>query len=161
MIDTEEKARKKVGEVWASKELFIILSESQYHDGCSVPRAFQVSESNVSLSVFTTYKAAERFCREEGYVADGVPLIGRIDNTDKLRDLFSIVNTALYLGVTHTDIDCLTDDAMNIKLIALMDWNGRKPENISMLLSKEEYERMKAGGKLGVRFNEMRLYKPM
>ena len=104
MIDTEEKARKKVNDTWNAKELFIILSESQ------------------------------------------------------LRDLFSIVNTALYLGVTHTDIDCLTDDAMNIKLIALMDWNGRKPENISMIMTKEEYERMKAGGKLGVRFNEMPLF---
>lgn len=161
MIDTEEKARKKISEVWAAKELFIILSESRYHDGKSVPRAFQVSESNISLSVFTTYNAAERFCRGEGYVADGVPLIGRIDNTDKLFDLFSIVNTALYLGVTNTDIDCLTDEAMNIKLIALMDWNGRKPENISMLMSKEEYERAKAGGTLGVRFNEMALCKPL
>lgn len=161
MIDTEEKARKKVGEVWAAKELFIVLSESQYHDGKSVPRAFQVSDSNISLSVFTAYNAAESFCRKDGYIADGVPLIGRIDNADKLRDLFSIVNTALYLGVTNTDIDCLTEDAMNIKLIALMDWNGRKPENVSMLLSKEEYERMKAGGKIGVRFNGMQLYKPM
>lgn len=160
MIDTEEKARKKVSKVWAAKELFIILSESQYRDGKSVPRVFQVSESMLSLGVFTTYSAAERFCREESYIADGFPLIGRIDNTDKLRDLFSIVNTALYLGVTHTDIDCLTDDAMNIKLTALMKWNGREPENISMLLSKEEYERMKAGGKIGVRFNEMRLCKP-
>lgn len=157
MIDTEEKARKKVNDTWNAKELFIILSESQYHDGRSVPRAFQVSESNISLSIFTKYEYAADFCCENNYI-DGVPLIGRIDNTDKLRDLFSIVNTALYLGVTHTDIDCLTDDAMNIKLIALMDWNGRKPENISMLMTKEEYERMKAGGKLGVRFNEMPLF---
>lgn len=161
MIDTEEKARKKVGEVWAAKELFIIISESQYHDGKSVPRAFKVSESNISLSIFTTYNAAENFCRADGYVADGVPLIGRIDNTDKLRDLFSIVNTALYLGVNRTDIDCSTDEAMNIKLIALMDWNGRKPENVSMLMTKEEYERMKAGGNIGLRFNEIQLYKPV
>lgn len=160
MIDTEEKARKKVGEVWAAKELFIVLSESQYHDGRSVPRAFQVSESNISLSIFTTYKAAESFCRADGYIIDGVPLIGRIDNADKLRDLFSIVNTALYLGVNRTDIDCSTDEAMNIKLTALLDWGGRKPENISMLLSKEEYERIKEGGKIGVRFNEMQLYEP-
>ena len=157
---TEAHAREIVNNVWAAKELFIVLSESQYHDGISVPRAFKVSEKDISLSIFTTYRFAENFCRSEKYVIEGRPLIGRIDNTDKLYDLYSIVNLALHLGVTHTDIDCLTDDVMNIRLAALMEWGGKKPQGLSMLMSKEEYKRRTAEGRLGLNFNEMPLYTP-
>lgn len=159
-ILTEEQAREKVNNVWAANELFIVLSESQYHDGISVPRAFKCSEDMTALSIFTTYKFAENFCRSGKYMIEGRPLIGRIDNTDKLYDLHSIVNLALHLGVTHTDIDCLTDDVMNIRLAALMEWGGKKPQGLFMLMSKEEYERRMAQGKLGLRFNEMPLYEP-
>lgn len=37
MIDTIEKAKQKVSDTWNSKELFIILSESQYINKKSVP----------------------------------------------------------------------------------------------------------------------------
>lgn len=158
MIDTEEKARKKVNDTWSASELFIILSESQYRDGTSVPRMFRVSESDISLSIFTTYEAALDFCRHNKYIIDGKCLIGRIDNTDKLRDLYSILNTAAYLGATWTDIDCGTEDAMHINLRAVFEWGGRKFGNISMLMSKEEYERVQAGGKLDLHFNSMPLY---
>lgn len=157
MIDTEEKARKKVNDTWAAEELFIILSESQYRDGKSVPRMFRVSDSDISLSIFTSYEAAEDFCRDN-YIIDGKPLVGRIDNTDKLRDLYSILNTAAYLGATWTDIDCGTEDAMHINLRAVFEWGGRQFGNISMLMSKEEFERVQAGGKLNLHFNPMPLY---
>lgn len=157
---TEAQAREKVNNVWAAKELFIVLSESQYHDRVSVPRAFRCSEDMIALSIFTTYKFAENFCRSEKYVIDGRPLVGRIDNTDRLRDLYSIVNLALHLGVTHTDIDCLTDDVMNIRLTALLNWGAKKPQGVSMLMSEEEYKRRTAEGRLGLNFNEMPIYVP-
>ena len=157
MIDTEEKARKKVNDTWNANELFIILSESQYKDGFSVPRIFQVSQSDISLSIFTSCKAAENFCAADHYMIDDKPLIGRIDNTDKLRDLYSILNTAVRLGANWTDIDCGTENAMHIKLSALFDWGGRKPGEVSMLMSKEEFERVKAGGKVQLHFNKMPL----
>lgn len=160
-ILTEPQAREKVNNVWSAKELFIVLSESRYHDGVSVPRAFKCSEEMIALSIFTAYKNAENFCRSEKYMIDGRPLIGRIDNTDRLRDLYSIVNPALHLGVTHTDIDCLTDDVMNIRLTALLDWGGKKPQGVSILMSEEEYKRRAAEGTPGLRFNEMPLYEPM
>lgn len=159
-ILTEFQARAKVNDVWAAKELFIVLSESLYHDGVSVPRAFKCSEEMIALSIFTTYEYAENFCRSEKYVIGGRPLIGRIDNTDKLRDLHGIVNLALHLGVTHTDIDCLTDDVMNIKLAALLSWVGKKPQGVSILMSEEEYKRRTAEGRLGLNFNEMPVYEP-
>ena len=140
MIDTEEKARKKVLETWNASELFIILSESQFKDGFSVPRMFQVSQNDISLSVFTEYKPALDFCVHDRYMIGEKPLIGRIDNADKLRDLYSVLNTALYMGANFTDIDCGTENAMHIKLSALFDWGGRKPGEVSMLMSKEESE---------------------
>ena len=158
MIDTEEKARKKVKDTWSANELFIVLSESQYRDGSSVPRLFQVSASDISLGIFTRYEAAESFCRAENYVVDGKLLIGRIDNTDKLRDLYSIISIAMYGGGTWTDIDCGTEDAMHIKLVVLLEWGGRKLKNLSMLISKEECERVQETGRVAVRFNRMPLY---
>lgn len=158
MIDTEEKARKKVSETWAAKELFVILSESQYRDKKSVPRMFRVSDSDISLSIFTSLGEAENFCRADNYIIDGKCLIGRIDNTDKLCDLYSILNTAAYLGATWTDIDCGTEDAMHIKLVAMFEWGGRQFGNISMLMSKAEFERVQAGGKLELHFNPMSLF---
>lgn len=160
MIDTEEKARKKVNDTWAAEELFIILSESQYRDGKSVPRMFRVSDSDISLSIFTSYEAAEDFCRDN-YIIDGKPLVGRIDNTDKLRDLYAIVCIAMYLGVNWTDIDCSTEDAMHVKLAAMLEWGGRELDNLSVLMSKEEYERVIATGQVGLNFNEMPLYEPL
>ncbi|MDE6726715.1 MAG: hypothetical protein K2J80_02115 [Oscillospiraceae bacterium] len=158
MIDTEEKARKKVNDTWAADELFIVLSESQYQNGHSVPRMFKVSESDISLGIFTTYEAAADFCTSERYIRDGKLLIGRIDNTDKLRDLYSILNTAVHMGATWTDIDCGTEDAIHINLRALFEWGGRQFGNISMLMSKEEFERVQAGRKLNLHFNSMPLY---
>lgn len=108
MIDTEEKARKKVSETWAAKELFVILSESQYRDEKSVPRMFRVSDSDIALSIFTS------------------------------------------LGGT--------EDAMHIKLVAMFEWGGRQFGNISMLMSKAEFERVQAGGKLELHFNPMPLF---
>lgn len=159
MIDTEEKARKKVNDTWSAEELFIILSESQYQNGYSVPRMFKVSESDISLSIFTTYEAAADFCRHDNYIIDGKLLIGRIDNIDKLRDLYSLLNIAAYLGATWTDIDCGTENAMHINLRAVFEWGGRQFGNISMLMSKEDYERVVSGGKVNVHFNPMPLYK--
>lgn len=158
MIDTEEKARQKVNDTWAAGELFIILSESQYHDGSSVPRAFQVAADKIFLSIFTTYEAAVSFCVADNYIRDGKPLVGRIDNTDKLRDLYSILNTALYLGIGWTDIDCSTENAIGINLRTMFEWGGRQFGNISMLMSKEEFERVQAGGKVDLHFNRMPLY---
>lgn len=158
MIDTEEKARKKVSDTWNANELFIILSESQYKDGCSVPRIFQVSQTDISLSIFTSYKAAADFCAADHYMINGKPLIGRIDNTDKLRDLYSVLNTAVRLGANATDIDCGTDNAIHITLSAFFAWGGRKPGEVSMLMSKEEYERVMAGGKVSLNFNKMPLF---
>ncbi len=158
MIDTEEKARQKVIDTWNAKELFIILSESQYHDGCSVPRAFQVSADRIFLSIFTTYEAAEAFCRADNYIRDGKPLVGRIDSGDKFRDLYSILNTAVYLGIYWTDIDCSTEDAMGVNLGVMFEWGGRKPDGLSVLMSKEEFKRVEASGKVSLRFNEMPLY---
>lgn len=160
MIDTEEKARKKANDTWATKELFIILSESQYRDGASVPRMFRVSDSDISLSIFASYEAAESFCRADNYMINGKCLIGRIDNTDKLRGLYSILNIAAYLGATWTDIDCSTEDAMHIKLAAMFEWGGRQFGNISMIMSKEEFERVQTGGKVNVHFNPVTLYEP-
>lgn len=160
MIDTEEKARQKVIDTWNAKELFIILSESKYHDGRSVPRAFQVSADRIFLSIFTTYEAAVAFCRADNYIRDGKCLIGRIDNTDKLRDLYSILNTALYLGIGWTDIDCSTENAMGVNLGTMFDWGGRKVDNLSMLMTKEEYERVVSSGKVDLHFNKMPLYEP-
>ncbi len=157
MIDTEEKARKKVLDTWNASELFIILSESKYQNGRSVPRAFQIGGGNISLSVFTNYKAAEDFCKT-GYIIDGRYLIGRIDNSDKYRDLYSILNTALHLGINRTDIDCGTEDAMNITLAAMLDWGGRKISDVTMLLSKDEFERVSGGGEIHLNFNPMPLY---
>lgn len=71
MIDTEEKARKKVSVTWTAKELFVILSESQYRDGKSVPRMFRVSDSDISLSIFTSLGEAEKFCCADNYIIDG------------------------------------------------------------------------------------------
>lgn len=161
MIDTEEKARKKVNDTWNARELFIILSESKYHDGRSVPRAFAVSANDISLSIFTKYEFAEAFCRADNYIRDGKPLIGRIDNTDKLLDLYAIVSIAMYLGVNWTDIDCSTEDAMHVKLAAMLEWGGRKLDSLSVLMSKEEYERVQATGKVNLNFNEMRVYEPL
>lgn len=161
MIDTEEMARKKVIDTWNTDELFIILSESKYRDGRSVPRAFAVSEKIISLSVFTTYSAAAAFCGDyENLRRDGKLLIGRIDNTDKLRDLFSVLNTALYLGIGWTDIDSGTEEALGINIQTMFSWGGRQVDGVSMLMSKEEYERVAAGGKLDLHFNEMPLYDP-
>ncbi len=157
MIDTEEKARKKVLDTWNASELFIILSESKYQNGRSVPRAFQIGGGNISLSIFTDHKAAEEFCKT-GYIIDGRYLIGRIDNSDKYRDLYSILNTALHLGINRTDIDCGTEDAMNITLAAMLDWGGRKISDVSMLLSKDEFERVCGGGEIRLNFNSMPLY---
>lgn len=67
---------------------------------------------------------------------------------------------AIHLGVTHTDIDCLTDDVMNIRLTALLSWGGKNPQGVSMLMSEEEYKRRTAEGRLGLRFNEMPIYEP-
>lgn len=161
MIDTEEKARKKVNDTWNAVELFIILSESKYHDGRSVPRAFQVDEKRIFLSIFTTFAASEAFCRADNYIRDGKPLVGRIDNTDKLRDLYSILNTALYLGISWTDIDCSTEDAMAINIQTMFEWGGREVGNLSMLLTKDDYERVVATGKVGLNFNEMQVYEPL
>lgn len=161
MIDTEEKARKKVNDTWNARELYIILSESKYHDGRSAPRAFAVSANDISLSIFTKYEFAEAFCRAEGYITDGKPLVGRIDNTDKLRDLYAVVCRAMYLGVNWTDIDCSTEDAMHVKLAAMLEWGGRELDNLSVLMSKEEYERVIATGQVGLNFNEMPLYEPL
>lgn len=161
MIDTEEKARKKVNNTWNARELFIVLSESKYHNGRSAPRAFAVSANDISLSIFTKYEFAEAFCRAEGYIADGKPLVGRIDNTDKLRDLYAVVCRAMYLGVNRTDIDCSAEDAMHVKLAAMLEWGGRELDNLSVLMSKEEYERVIATGQVGLNFNEMPLYEPL
>lgn len=159
MIDTEEKARKKVNDTWNAGELFIILSESKYRDGCSVPRAFAVSEKIISLSIFTTYSAAVSFCADyDSLKRDGRFLIGRIDNTDKLRDLYSVLNTALYLGIEWTDIDSGTEDVIGVNIRAMFDWGGKEVGNVSMLMSKAEYERVASGGKVDVRFNEIPLY---
>lgn len=160
MIDTEEKARKKINDTWSATELFIILSESQYQNGHSVPRAFRVSADRIFLSIFTTYEAAEAFCRADNYIRDGKCLIGRIDNSDKLRDLYSILNTALYLGISWTDIDCSTEDAMAINIQTMFEWGGREVGNLSVLMTKEEYERVVSSGKVGLNFNEMPLYEP-
>ncbi len=158
MINTEEKARKKVLDTWNASELFIILSESKYQNGRSVPRAFQIGGGEyISLSIFTDYKAAEEFCKV-GYIVDGRYLIGRIDNSDKYRDLYSILNTALHLGINRTDIDCGTEDAMNITLAAMLDWGGRKISDVSMLLSKEEFEQVTGGGEIRLNFNPIPLY---
>ncbi|MDE6733528.1 MAG: hypothetical protein K2J77_11715, partial [Oscillospiraceae bacterium] len=97
----------------------------------------------------------------DNYIRDGKPLIGRIDNADKLRDLYAIVCTAMYLGVNWTDIDCSTEDAMHIKLAALLEWGGRELDGLSMLMTKEEFERVQATGKVGLNFNEMRVYEPL
>lgn len=161
MIDTEGKARKKVNDTWNARELFIILSESKYHDGRSLPRAFRVDANRIFLSIFTTYEAAEAFCRADNYIRDGKCLIGRIDNTDKLRDLYAILNTALYLGVSWTDIDCSTEDAMAINIQTMFEWGGREVSNLSMLMPKEEYERVAATGKVGLNFNKMRVFEPL
>lgn len=162
MIDTEEKARKKVNDTWNADELFIILSESKYKDGRSVPRAFAVSEKIISLSVFTTYSAAVDFCKDyESLKADGKFLIGRIDNADKLRDLYSVLNTALYLGIGWTDIDSGTEEAIGINIRTMFDWGGREVDSVSMLMSKAEYERVASGGKIDLRFNEIPLYEPI
>lgn len=158
MIDTEEKAKQKILDTWNAKELFIILSESQYHDGRSVPRAFQVSADRLFLSIFTTYEAAAEFCRADNYIRDGKPLIGRIDNGDKLRDLYSILNTALYMGIGWTDIDCSTENAMGVKIGTMFEWGGRKLDGLSMLMPKEEFERVQASGKINLQFNRMPLY---
>lgn len=157
MIDTEEKARQKVIDTWNASELFIIMSESQYHDGRSVPRAFQVSADRIFLSIFTTYEAAEAFCRADNYIRDGKPLIGRIDNGDKLRDLYSILNTALYMGIGWTDIDCSTENAMGVKIGTMFEWGGRKVDGLSMIMPKEELEKIHESGKVQIRFNEMLL----
>lgn len=100
-----KNARKKVLETWNASKFFIILSESEYNKRQSVPRAFQIGEGNISQSIFTDYKAAAKFCKA-GYIVDGGYLIGRIDNNDKYRDLYSILNTALRPGINRADIDC-------------------------------------------------------
>lgn len=162
MIDTEEKARKKVLDTWNARELFIILSESKYRNGSSVPRAFSVSEKILSLSVFTTYSAAVDFCGEhECHKRDGKILIGRIDNTDKLRDLYSILNTALYLGIGWTDIDSGTEDAIGVNIRVMFDWGGREVGDISVLMSKETLGTIISRGDSVVRFNEIALYEPI
>lgn len=126
MIDTIEKAKQKVSDTWNSKELFIILSESQYINNKSVPRACQINENKIALSIFTTYESAVEFCKADGYIAEGEYLIGRIDNSDKFRDLYSILNTAAYLGINCSDIDCGTEDAMNVKLTAFLNGETEK-----------------------------------
>lgn len=160
MIRTEQQAREKIRAVWEAAELFIVLSESQYRAGKSVPRVFQIAPEHMSLSMFTAYDAAAAFCRAEGYLRDGRCLIGRIDNRDPLHDLYSIVNLALFLGVHATDIDCLTEDAVHLALSLLMDWGGKKPQDLSVLMTKEALALAKHTGHFPLKFNEMRLYIP-
>lgn len=160
MIRTEEQARAKVRAVWDAAALYIVLSESQYRDGKSVPRVFQIAPGHMSLSIFTTYDAAAAFCRQENYFCDGKCLIGRIDNRNPLCDLYSIVNLALFLGVNTTDLDCLTEDAIHLALELLMQWGGRKPSDLSMLMSKEALALAKHTGHFPLKFNEMTVYVP-
>ena len=149
---------RKINQTWNADELFIILSESQYRDGMSVPRAFKVDENMIALSIFTDYEAAVKFCGSY-YIRDGKYLIGRIDKNDKYRDLYSILNTAAHLGITHTDIDCGTDNAMNIRLNAMFDWGGRKFGEVSVPLSAEEFENLQNNkGSINLRFNNMPIY---
>ena len=160
MIRTEEQARAKVRAVWDTAALYIILSESQYRGGKSVPRVFQIAPEHMSLSIFTAYDAAAAFCRQENYVCDGKCLIGCIDNRNPLSDLYSIVNLALSLGVNTTDLDCLTDDAIHLALGLLLQWGGRKPCDLSMLMSKEALALAKHTGHFPLKFNEMAVYVP-
>lgn len=140
--------------------MFIILSESQYINKKSVPRACQINENKIALSIFTTYESAVEFCKADGYIAEGEYLIGRIDNSDKFRDLYSILNTAAYLGINCSDIDCGTEDAMNVKLTAFFEWGNRKVSNISILFPQENIEKVIVDGKVGINFNYMLLYNP-
>lgn len=158
MITTEEEARAKVRAVWQADVLYIVLSESQYKNGRSVPRVFQVASEHLSLSIFTQYADAAAFCAQEHYLVDGRYLIGRIDNLDPLHDLFSIVNLAAFLGIHATDIDCGTEDAIHVGLGTVLAWGGRKPEDLSALLSQEAMKRARQTGIFPLRFNEMDLY---
>ena len=160
MIQTEEQAREKVNEIWAADTLFIVLSESQYKGGKSVPRVFQISPEHLSLSIFSQYEAAERFCRSEGFTVGGKCLIGRIDCRDRLRDLYSILNPALFLGVHATDLDCGTEDAMHIAIAGMLSWGGRQPQDLSVLMTKEAMAHAVQTGRTPLRFNEMPLYQP-
>lgn len=160
MIRTIEEAQAKVRAAWSKETLYIVLSESQYHDGVSIPRIFKIAEDHLSLSIFTAYSDAAAFCKQEGYLADGIPLIGRMESSDQLRDLYSVLNVALALGVNTTDLDCGTEDAIHLAIGAMLEWGGRKPEDVSVLLSKEALAQARISGKFPLKFNDMPVCKP-
>lgn len=158
-----EKAPQIVDFVWAAKELFIILSESEYHDGRFVMRIFGDSEEYFkSIKIFTKYSYAEEFCRKNKCICDGKPLVGRIDKADSFFSLYAIICKAAHLGAILIDIDCSEKDAERVSNDWMLFFGGRRPlAELSELMTKEEYERYKADGRLGFDFGEIPLYEPL
>ncbi len=158
MIGSEEQAKEKISKVWKADVLYVILSESRYRNGVSRPRAFQIAPDKASLSLFTDYDDAVMFCVENSYIRDGRMMIGRIDNHEQFADLYSLLNMAWHLGIRYTDIDCGTDEAMNIGIALMMDWGGKRPGDAVMLLNESDAKYVRDGGKVAMDFSPMTIY---
>ena len=111
---TENEAKKIVQDLYAKEELFVMLSVAMANmmNGKSVPYIGKKESGEGSLFVFTSYERAKECMDECGYeVLDGVYTIGRIEKTDKYRNLHTMFSLALAMGVAHVEFDMGSEDS--------------------------------------------------
>ena len=111
---TENEAKKIVQDLYAKEELFVMLSVARANmmNGKSVPYIGKKESGEGSLFVFTSYERAKECMDECGYeVLDGVYTIGRIEKTDKYRNLHTMFSLALAMGVAHVEFDMGSEDS--------------------------------------------------
>ena len=159
-IDSEEKAKAKINELWESEYVYVILSETKLENNASTPRVFKIGNGAMCISLFTDYNLAKAFYIK-GFGAKKKPLIGRIDKKQQYKDLYSVVNAAIFLGIYSADIDDGSEEVINMHLPTMLSWVGREATKPKMLMTRAQLDEMLAnGGKTKFDFDKFPLYDP-
>lgn len=159
---TENEAKKIVQDIYAKEALFVMLSVARANmmSGKSVPYIGKKESGETSLFVFTSYERAKSCMDECGYeVLDGVYTIGRIEKTDKYRNLHAMFSIALAMGVAHVEFDMGSEDSFGCSIRWFLQANDLKQDAVSVLLSEEEMKKV-MGNEMGIpaRMNPVDIY---
>ncbi len=142
---SDKKASNLAKKIMGMQELYIILSTKQANmeNGVSVPYVCQTEDQGKGILTFSTKSYARKFIEQHQFeVLDGIYPIGKIEVQDKINGLQTALATTNALGVSFMDFNPgFQDNAMGFNISWFMQEN-KLDKNISMLLTKKQYEKM-------------------
>ncbi len=152
-----------IAQEWYNKdEAYIMLSVTKANmiTGQSVPYVGRLEDGSGILFVFDSYEGARHYMDRCHYeVLDNTYTIARILKEDENNNLYSVFNTALQLGIDKVDFNPGMENVFGCNISWFFEVNNLSVSEVSMLLSKEEYERMLNNNeKPMLRFNQLPIY---